>query len=169
MIKTFIIAAISLDGFIAKNAEDTSTSWTSGADKKFFKERTKQSGVVIMGSTTYSTIGRPLKDRLNIVYSSKITNLEGVELTMKKPADLLSDLETRGYKEVAICGGASIYTMFLEANLVDTLYLTIEPKLFGKGVSLLNKLTNVSLTLATTKHLSKDVLLLEYKVDRSHP
>src|SRR3990172_3225178 len=103
MIKTFIIAAISLDGFIAK-----------------------------------------------------IANLEGVELTMKKPADLLSDLETRGYKEVAICGGASIYTMFLEANLVDTLYLTIEPKLFGKGVSLLNKLTNVSLTLATTKHLSKD-------------
>lgn len=160
MIHTFIIAAMTADGFIAKNAHHLA-SWTSKEDKKFFVERTKQAGVMIMGANTFETFGKPLKDRLNIVYS-RTKHYDGVEVTQLEPKALLESLEKRGYQEAAICGGASIYTMFMKAGVVDTLYLTIEPLLFGAGVSIFNEPLDVNLKLLNFKRLNDNVLLLEY-------
>jgi len=162
MIHTFIITAMTADGFIAKNDHHLA-SWTSKEDKKFFVERTKQAGVMIMGSKTFETFGKPLKDRLNIVYSRDKT-YEGVETTTKTPVDLLQELESRGYKEVAICGGASIYSMFLKAGLVDTLYITIEPLLFGSGISIVNEPLEANLKLVSLRELGGGTILLEYKL-----
>ncbi len=112
----FIIAAISADGFIAPPHEDLSTNWTSKEDKKFFVEKTKEAGVVVMGSTTFETFGaKPLKGRKNIIYT-KNKKYEGAETTSESPAELISRLEKEGFNSVAICGGASIYTMFLESG-----------------------------------------------------
>ena len=160
MIKTFIIAAMTADGFIARDAHHLA-SWTSKEDKKFFVERTKQAGVMIMGANTYETIGKPMPGRLTVVYS-RSKQYEGVEVTSKPPAELLKDLESRGYTEVAICGGASIYTMFMKANVVDTLYLTVEPLLFGSGVSIFTESLETNLTLASSRNLADNVILLEY-------
>lgn len=167
MIKVFLIAAMSTDGFIAKDAQHSPFNWTSKADKKRFIELTKRAGVVVMGSATYKTIGQPLKERVNIVYS-KSQSFEGVEVTQDSPADLIRKLEERGFKEVAICGGSHIYTMFMKANIVDTLYLTVEPIVFGKGISLFNEDLKYHLELksAVTSE-STGSLLLEYKVDYS--
>jgi len=95
--KTFIIAVLSADGFIAKNSGHLA-DWTSKDDKKFFVEMTKKAGVVIMGQNTFETIGRPLPNRLNIVYS-RDKEYEGVEITQKDPKELLSDLKKRGYQD----------------------------------------------------------------------
>jgi dihydrofolate reductase len=164
MIKVFIIAAITADGFIAKDTHHPAM-WTSKADKKRFIELTKRAGVVVMGSTTYKTIGRPLKERVNIVYSKNQT-FEGVEMTQDEPIELLRKLEERGFKEVAICGGSHIYTKFMKANVVDTIYLTVEPIIFGKGISLFNEdiLHHLKLKSAQTSE-SDGSLLLEYSVD----
>lgn len=163
--KTFLIAALSADGFLAKDDQHSPMNWTSKADKKRFVELTKRAGVVVMGSKTYKTIGRPLKDRVNIVYS-KSQSFEGVEITQDRPIELLKKLEARGMKEVAICGGANIYTMFMKAQVVDTVYLTIEPTFFGKGVTLFSDdmLFKLNLVSAVTSEASGS-LLLEYKVD----
>ena len=168
--KTFIIAALTADGFIAENNDQPSTAWTSQADKKFFIERTKQAGVMVMGQTTYDTIGRPLSGRLNIVYSFKAAELNAsnkfdpkeLRFTDLPPAQLLDELEQDGYQELAICGGASIYTLFLKAGLVDTLYLTVEPRLFGQGVSLFNTKISADLKLVDVKKLDEQIILLEY-------
>ena len=169
MIKLFIIVAHTADGFIAPaNASGQavpSTVWTSGADKKKFVQLTKNAGVMIMGLTTYKTIGRALPGRVNIVYAPKDTpTIEGVEMTDKAPKDLIADLENRGFKEVAICGGSTIYTMFMEAGLVDTIYITVEPRLFGSGMTVFNKPLDVKLNLVSVEKLSDDVLFLEYKM-----
>jgi len=161
--KVFIIAALTADGFIAKSAMHTPMEWTSKEDKKFFSQRTKQAGVVVFGQNTYETIGRPLPDRHNVVYS-KDKQYEGVEITQKEPKVLLEDLEKRGFKEVAICGGSTIYTMFMQAGVIDTLYLTIEPVLFGQGMSLFNKEVDKRLTLVSATKLEDNTLLLEYGV-----
>lgn len=161
--KIFIIAAMTADGKIARNAGHAAT-WTSKEDKKFFVQKTKEAGVMIMGQNTYETIGKPMPGRLNIVYSKK--QIEGVETTTKNPEELIKDLEARGYTEVAICGGSTIYTMFMKAGLVDTLYLTMEPLLFGEGMGLFNAELTADLKLASFKKLSDNVLLLEYKVCR---
>ena len=167
MIKAFIIAAVTADGFIAKDAQHSPFNWTSKADKKRFIELTKRAGVVIMGSATYKTIGQPLKERTNIVYS-KSQKFEGVEITQDKPLDLLKKLEGRGFKEVAICGGSQIYGMFMKAGVVDTIYLTVEPILFGKGVTLFNEDLRYNLKLKSSQASeSTGSLLLEYAVDYS--
>ena len=165
--KTFIIAVLTADGLIAESTDQKSTDWTSKEDKKFFSERTKQAGVVVLGLNTYKTIGRPLPDRLNIVYAPQEENIPGIEVTQKEPADLIKDLEARGYSEVAIIGGSAIYTMFMEAGLVDKLYLTIEPVAFGSGMTLFNKKFDAKkLELVSMQKLGEETVLLEYDVKR---
>jgi dihydrofolate reductase len=164
MTRVFIIAAMSADGFIAKD-EHHPAIWTSKADKKRFVELTKRAGVVVMGSTTYKTLQRPLIDRVNIVYSKNHV-FEGVEMTQEDPRVLINKLEERGFKEVAICGGSYIYSMFMKAGLVDTLYLTVEPIVFGKGISLFNEDLSYHLKLVSSQMSeSGGSLLLEYRVD----
>jgi len=163
--KAFIIAALTADGYIAKD-EHHPAFWTGKEDKKRFIELTKRAGVIVMGSTTFKTLPRPLKERVNIVYSRSKT-FEGAEVTQRNPVDLLHDLEARGFKEVAICGGARIYSMFMKANVVDTLYLTIEPIVFGKGIRLFDDDMLHHLKLVNSTQTETGALLLEYKVDYS--
>lgn len=169
MIKTFIIVAHTADGFIAPTDPAgkamPSTVWTSGADKKKFIELTKKAGAIVMGLTTFNTIGKALPGRLNVVYAPKDTPpIEGVRMTNLSPKDLLTELENKGYKEVAICGGSTIYTMFMQSGLVNKIYITIEPKLFGQGMTVFNKPLSADLKLVSVEKLSDDVLFLEYDI-----
>lgn len=164
--KCFIIVATTLDGFIAKEKDQVSTSWSSSEDRKHFIEKTRKAGVVIMGSTTYETFGRPLKDRLNIIYSKSGKVFEGTETTSLEPKELLNSLKERGYSEVAICGGSSIYTMFLRSGLVDTLYITLEPVIFGKGIPLFSEPLDISLELISERKTETGTIFLEYKIKK---
>lgn len=159
----FIIAALSADGFIAKD-EKHAAFWTSKEDKKRFVELTKKAGAVVMGANTFATLPRPLGERLNIVYS-RSKSFEGAETTQLSPHELLKELEARGFKEVAICGGSQIYTMFMKAQVVDRLFLTIEPILFGKGIKLFNDDLPFHLNLISAVQGENGSLLLEYKVN----
>ncbi len=160
--KVFIIVATTADGFIAKN-EDHPAIWTSKEDKKHFVELTKRAGVVVMGSKTFSTLPKPLKDRINIVYSKSKT-FEGVEVTTQDPQELLQSLEKRGFNEVAICGGRGIYSMFLKAGVVDTIYLTIEPILFGSGINTFDFPTEHKLITKNINHTETGTIFVEYEV-----
>ena len=168
MIKVFIIAAVTADGFIAKDSKH-SAMWTSKADKKRFIELTKRAGVVVMGSSTYRTLGRPLKERVNIVYTrskDSAQSFEGAEVTQDEPRELIRKLEVRGFKEVAICGGSQIYTMFMKAGVVDEVFLTIEPIFFGRGITLFNDDLHYFLKLKNSQASeSSGSLLLDYVVD----
>ena len=168
----FLIAAITIDGFIARETSQISTAWTSAEDKKWFNQRTKEAGVIVMGSSTYDTIGRPLPGRLNIVYSSRADQLNAQSLpdnllyTKLEPAELLQSLEKENYSEVAICGGSSIYTTFMKSGKIDTLYLTLEPAVFGKGVGLFNDQIDAQLTLQNVLNLSEQTKVFEYRVTK---
>lgn len=163
MIKCFIIAALTTDGFLAKDKDQVSTSWNSAEDKKHFVELTKRAGVVVFGSTTFETFGKPLKDRLNIVYS-RSKKYEGVEMTDDEPEMLLKKIEDLGFKEVAICGGSAIYTKFMKAGVVDNIYLTVEPILFGKGITLFNDDLEYKLELISEEKIAGGTRFLEYRV-----
>ncbi len=162
--KCFIIAALTADGFIAKDDKHSPFNWTSKEDKKRFIELTKKAGVIVMGSNTYATLPGALKERVNIVYS-RSKKFEGAEVTAKDPVELLKELESRGFKDVAICGGAHIYSLFMKAKVVDRLFLTVEPILFGKGVGLFNDDLLFHLNLVSASQGEKGALLLEYNVD----
>lgn len=153
-----------MDGFIAKNNSQSPMQWTSKEDKQRFVELTKRAGVVILGGNTFKTFPKPLKDRVNIVYSRTLQPTEGVEITSDEPRLLLEKLEQRGFKEVAICGGAEVYTLFMKANLVDYIYLTVEPIIFGSGITLFNKDIDVRLVIESSRQSAGGTLFNDYKV-----
>ncbi len=163
--RTFIIAAISADGFIARSSDELA-DWTSKEDKKLFVELTKRAGVMVMGNTTFKTIGRALPDRQTIVYSRQDLPYDDVEVTSEDPVDLVARLNKAGQAELAICGGSTIYSLFMQAGVVDELYLTVEPCLLGGGVPLFDAALDAKLKLLETRQLNENVLLLHYEVQK---
>jgi dihydrofolate reductase len=169
----FILAAMTVDGFIGRNASDRSFDWTSEEDKRFYVDSIKRAKAVVMGLRTFRTFTRHPRGMKYVLYSTtpeEFTNpkpdvIQAVA-TKEAPEKVITDLAQEGYSEVAICGGAAIYSMFLKAGLVDTLYLTVEPVVFGSGVKLFSDDVVAKLDLQKTTHLNDQTLLLEYKVKK---
>ncbi len=164
--KVIAIAAITADGLIGRDARHA-TNWTSKADKQMFAAASRKAGVVILGRATFATFPKPLKDRLHIVLTAHpeaFASTPGVvEYTSAAPAEILRNLEARQFSEVIIGGGASIYRQFIEAGLVDELWLTIEPVLFGKGISLIGgDSIEIHMRLLETVQLSGETVQLKY-------
>nr|AIA18828.1 RibD C-terminal domain protein [uncultured bacterium] len=137
--KTIVLAAVTLDGKLARNSSHY-VDWTSKEDKKLFYSTTKRAGVIILGDNTYKTFPAPLPGRLHLVLTytpAGKENIPGVvEYTSAPPEAILDDLQARGYEEAVIGGGAQINALFLQHDLVDEIWLTIEPLIFGVGVDL---------------------------------
>lgn len=165
MIPVTMIMAITLDGKIAKNKEQLA-NWTSPEDKKLFVEVSKDHGVIMMGENTFHTFPKPLPGRLNVVFSHEGgENIENSLLWVKgNPAEVLKDLENRGYKKALLGGGAFLNSLFLKNKLISEIIITVEPKIFGTGISLFNENTNINLQLIDLKKLNDNVVMLKYKV-----
>nr|AIA16506.1 Dihydrofolate reductase [uncultured bacterium] len=163
--KVFIIAALSADGYIGIDASHRATSWTTKADLQFFVRKTKEAGTIVMGRKTFETIGRPLNDRRLIVLTSKPEDItiEDVEATSESPAELVARLEREGVTTLAVCGGSSIYTQFMEAGLAEELFITVMPKIFGQGLPLFGRQLDINLRLQHTEQLGENTVLLHYK------
>jgi len=166
--KLILMIAITLDGKIAKHTTQLA-DWTSKADKKIFVEETKKAGVIIMGKTTYNTIGRPLPGRLNVVMDLKpdtSKNIPGsLEFTNTQPKELIKELESRGFENIILGGGSTINGLFLKENLIDEIWLTIEPKIFGSGLDLFRGVdVNLDLKLKEVRKLDKNVIQARYKI-----
>ena len=176
----FIIVATTLDGFIAQATDQLSTDWTSKGEIQNFTKLSKQAGVVVMGETSFATIKpkyRPLKDRLNIVYSHqtkeelidqwqldpKKTGDDSFRVTSLPPAELVAQLQAEGHQQIAISGGRSIYTQFMKSGVVDKLFLTVEPIIFGDGLKFLGEPIMQRLQLVDVERLNEEgSLVLEY-------
>jgi dihydrofolate reductase len=89
-----------------------------------------------------------------------------VETTQEDPRTLVNRLENEGFSEVAIGGGSTIYSMFLNAGVVTDVYLSIEPIMFGQGVTLSNDKVDIKLKLEEVKKLNDNTILNHYKVIR---
>ncbi|HBK34627.1 MAG: Bifunctional deaminase-reductase domain protein [Candidatus Uhrbacteria bacterium GW2011_GWE2_40_58] len=165
--KVILLAAISVDGKIAQSREQNSTDWTSKEDVRFFVEKSKEIGALIMGETTYQTIGRPLKDRTIYVLTknpdSQVSK-KGIVFTGGLLQDVLKQVEKDGFSSVLIAGGASVYSQFLKEGLVNELFLTVEPYLFGQGIPLLTDCPFFSLEFVSVKPLNQQTLLLHYRI-----
>ncbi len=104
------IAAVDRKGAIGKGGK---LPWHYSADMKFFRETTSGHAVV-MGRKTWLTIGKPLKNRLNIVLS-RDTDIEPQESLI-----VFSDIESALSfnksltTDLFVIGGAQIYETFRE-------------------------------------------------------
>ncbi len=166
MMKTILMMATTLDGKIAKNA-DHFPDWTGKEDKKLFVEITREAGVILMGSKTFDTIGKPLPGRKNVVLSrnkSRTTRWDNLVFTDRPPREILNELEKEGFSRVVLAGGAMVNALFARENLIDEIVVTISPKIFGDGVSLFRGEVSMEISLLEMKRLADGAVLLRYKV-----
>ncbi len=170
-VRVLLLAALTVDGKIARHAHHFN-DWSSREDKRLFARTSKEAGVVIMGRTTYETLPAPLPGRLHVVLTSQPERAapEGVEFTADPPERILARLAHRGYTTAVLAGGAQTYRAFLQAGLVDELWLTIEPLAFGAGISLLGEAgdapLDVRFTLIECRRLGESAIHLRYGVLR---
>lgn len=99
--------------------------WNNKADLKWFKDTTT-GHPVIMGRKTYEAIGHPLKNRTNIVVTTRddlwVEN-SGIRVynNLEDAVKFAKSID----EEVFIIGGASIYDYALSHDLVDRVYVDI--------------------------------------------
>lgn len=139
--KTILIFVSSLDGKITKWGDPMIRSWSSGADQDQFDAIWRKTRVIIMGSGTYNPA--PLKadpKHLFIVLTRqpsayKDSNVPGLlEFTNDTPGHILDRFKDEE-DTVLVVGGSQIASYFLKEQLIDELWLTFEPKIFGKGAN----------------------------------
>ena len=116
MKKCIIVAVAENNGIGVKGA----LPWHLPGDLKYFKETTR-GYPVIMGRTTYFSIGRPLPGRLNIVLNLGGDPIEGVSCVYSFE-EAYAVAEASGAEKCFIIGGASVYRAALPE--MDTLYIT---------------------------------------------
>jgi dihydrofolate reductase len=163
-----LMAAMTLDGKLARHAAHLS-DWTSPEDKKLFRTETRRAGVIIIGHNTFRTLRRPLPGRLHIVLtrdrSNKVDIPGVIEYTSALPATIAADLAARGYTRAILVGGAQANALFLAADMVDEIWLTVEPMIFGEGLSLFaGTAFDLRARLVSLTPLNTDAFLARYSL-----
>jgi dihydrofolate reductase len=166
--KVTLLMALTADGKIGKNSAHF-PDWSGKEDKKRFRKMTLDAGVVIMGSATFNTIGRPLPGRKNIVLTrnaDRLANRDNLFFTNRHPAEILGVLASEGFEHVILIGGARINSLFARESLIDEMILTYCPKIFGTGLGVFSEEVSMDLKLLSVEHLDENVISMHYKVLR---
>jgi len=164
-----LVAAISLDGRIAFNSRHL-TNWTSKEDKDFLHKFLDRSDVVVVGNNTFKIAKTPLSKRNCVVFTRTVRGISekrsGLVYLNPGRTDLDKFLRAQGYRKVAVLGGEESYTYFLENNLLNEIYLTVEPVVFGGGLGVFSgrKILRKDFELLSVKRLNRrGSLLLRYR------
>jgi dihydrofolate reductase len=138
--KTILVFVSTLDGKITKWGYPIVRSWTSKEDQDYFSSLMKNSRLVITGSNTFNNDPiRPSANHLLLVMTShpekyKLREEPGrLEFTNLSPKELYQRYKAGGYDQMVVLGGPHIATSFLKDQLIDELWLTFEPRIFGSG------------------------------------
>lgn len=173
--KIILAMVMSLDGKTTRWDGDRISRWTSKEDQAHFFALLEKHEVIIMGRKTFEAVKSAIKlspEHLRVVithtpekYSEFIVGNQ-LEFTKNLPFQLLEKLKRRGYNNILLVGGEQVNTSFFKEKLIDELWLTVEPVLFGNGNSLLStERLHVSMKLKEIQRLNKKgTLLLKYEV-----
>jgi len=165
--KVVLYMAMSANGMIAKSNDNT--SWISETEWNSYSATVRNAGCLIVGRRTYHILTKQLefaelKDvKLVAVSKEKLSTVSPNHLVASSPKEALEML--KDFDTVIVAGGGILNTSFLEQELVDELYLDIEPIVLGKGIKLFSDSDfETKLELLETKQLSPNEIQLHYKV-----
>lgn len=102
------------------------------ADMQWFKQKTT-GGIIVMGRTTWDSLGRRLPNRVNVVITRSPQLPIKPDLTLtnpESPEEVIQLLEgMNSDREIWIIGGKQIYEWF--RHYLDRIYLTRVPGFFN--------------------------------------
>lgn len=168
--KVILYMAITINGFIAKENDDT--SFVSEIEWDSFRNMIKSAGNMIIGSRTYEIMrdSEEFKNLENtrVLVVSENANFKTIannHSVAKTPQDALAILGKEGFDSALVAGGGTLNASFMAENLIDEIYLDVEPVVFGKGIRLFRENDfETNLRLLETKKLSDNEIQLHYQV-----
>jgi len=171
-----VVMVQSLNGKTTKGECPDDGQWKSTEDQDFFHSLHKKYSLVVMGRKTYDAVRQQMKftnNQLRIVMTghpkryTKDAIPNKLEFSDESPERLINRLTKRGYTHLLLVGGGTLNTAFFKSHLVNELYLTIEPILFGDGISIVTKdCQDIHLHLLSVKRLNtQGTLLLQYRIE----
>jgi dihydrofolate reductase len=171
--RIILVFVSTLDGKITRWGDPKVSSWTSEEDKKYFRKTFNEAPVIVMGSNTFRAekLGSE-KDHLIVVMTRhpsiyKDKEVRGrLEFSDESPAQLAARFEEANLERMVVVGGAHIATSFLNAGLIDEIWLTIEPKIFGKGGNfVIEQELDLELQLLSYEQVNPEgTLIIKYRV-----
>ena len=171
--KKLLVFVATLDGKITHWNDSKVKSWSSEEDERYFKNVWDDSSLIIMGSSTYdANPTKPSSTHHVIVMTrepkryKKYEIVGQLEFTDQSPADLVAHYDKKDLKQMLVAGGAHIATSFLKEKLIDEVWLTIEPKIFGNGSNFVSKEDlDIDLQLLSVEKVNdRGTLITKYSV-----
>lgn len=141
--------------------------WTSREDWQFFQKSLSRFDAVVVGRNTYEAAADRLRKRNTFVLSSHLKTLtRRGTVTFVNPAKASLPKLFKGLKSIAILGGGTVYRFMLEKGLLDEIFVTVEPLIFGRGKEMfVGGARTTRVNLLSVKRLNRrGTLLLHYKI-----
>lgn len=152
LMKIILCMVLSVDGKSTKhNLSDQ--SWASSEDQEHLSKLISENNLILMGGKTYELAKSHMKlseGKLRVVVTHSLEKysedkVEGqLEFVSGSISEVVSNLENRGFKKMLLLSGENLNKEFFENNLVDEIYLTVEPKVFGSGKGMVSESREVS-------------------------
>ncbi len=166
-------AVMSLDGCLTHH-DHPGTSFSSAEDHRFFRAALQTFDSVLAGRKTYeASRASPLwstpDSRLRLILTSTPGRFAGdarageLEFHDTTVVEAVASLKARDRERCAVLGGARLFTDACRANLLDELWITLEPLGFGRGARMFEGDVDFRFTLSSTEALSENTLLLKYR------
>jgi dihydrofolate reductase len=174
-LKIIMVAVISVDGKITKGSNPDVHAWSSPEDSVFFRELIDKQNLIVLGRTTYEAMRgaiKPKPDQLRVVMTHRPELFEKetvkgmLEFSAESPTELTDRLTGQGFQAMLLAGGGTTNGLFLNQGLVDEIFITIEPFIFGSGTNLITEEElDINLELLDQRQLNnKGTILAHYRV-----
>jgi dihydrofolate reductase len=162
--------AVSLDGFIAgPNGE---YDWIVSDPSVDFAALFKEFDTAVMGRKTYDLVaaqgGHGAMPGLDIVVFSRTmpaAEYRGVRILNDDPGKVVAELKKKSGRDIWLFGGGELFRSLLDAGLVDTVEVALNPVLLGEGIPLLPPGGSTKLVLSDVKRLPSGMVVLAYSVE----
>ena len=174
--KKILVFVSTLDGKVTQWDDPMVRKWSSKADQEYFSRLWKESGLIVMGSKTFNASPiKPSPLHLMVIMTREPSKYAAqavpgqIEFSNETPEQLVARFGKQNYKLMTVVGGPHVAASFLKDELIDELWLTLEPRIFGQGESLLaEEKLNIHLQLISCEKLNNEgTLLTKYAVVKS--
>ena len=171
--KKILVFVTTLDGKITRWGETHVKRWSSEEDKHYYKKTVDDSSLTVMGSSTFDVESKVPTPTHHVIVMTRTPAkykdreiIGRLEFTNQTPAQLVAHYEKEGLTQMLVVGGAHIATSFFKAKLIDELWLTIEPKIFGTGGNfVINENLDIDLKLLSVEKVNeRGTLIAKYSV-----
>jgi dihydrofolate reductase len=135
---TILYMAVTANGYIAKENDDT--SWITTQEWNSYSAMVRKAGNLVIGHRTYDILTKQpefsefSEVKITVVSSNDFQTLSPNHVIVKTPREALDIL--KDFAEIIVAGGGNLNASFMKENLVDEIYLDVEPIILGKGIKL---------------------------------